>query len=138
MTEARKFKSLAKRLTRATINEAFKDGKAAARKEALVELGKTVITTEVEGIKTYSFPPEVKSTEPPSSPRLAWLGAKQYVQQGNSRKNRSHNGSENAEASIEHAGRLFAIEVAKAMTPITPDDVTPISVIESPADGLSA
>jgi hypothetical protein len=138
MTTERKAKQLKKRYERGVLNVARKIFNTETRRVALVELGKTLVVTEKDGVKTYAFPPDASVSEP-SIPRLSWLGAKQYKQQGDSRKGRSQFGPELREAFVENASRTFAVEVAKAMT-LTPEGVTPESItpVESPADGLSA
>ncbi len=119
MTPERKLKQISKRVWRAVENNARKIVKADARQKALIELGKTVIVTEKDGVKTYDFPP-TPSTSEPSIPRLAWLGGKTYIQQGDSRRNRSGFGPEHAEAIPENASRILAKEIAKALMPPVP------------------
>jgi len=119
MTTERKAKQLNKRYERGVENVARKIVKAGARQTALIELGKTVIVTEKDGVKTYDFPPTASVTEP-SIPRLSWIGGKTYKQQGDSRKLRSGRKPEHTEAIPEDASRTFAKEVAKALMPPVP------------------
>lgn len=60
-----------------------------------------------------------------STPRFAWLGAKQYKQSGDSRKNRSGHGPEHSQAIVENASRGFAKEVNKALAP-SPEHVAAV------------
>ena len=66
-------------------------------------------------------------------PRLSWLNAKNYPQQGDSRKNRSKHGPEETEARIENALGILARQELKdrvdAMRPKIAE--TPISVTEN-------
>ena len=66
-------------------------------------------------------------------PRLSWLNAKNYPQQGDSRKNRSKHGPEETEARIENALGILARQELKdrvdAMRPKITE--TPISVTEN-------
>ena len=66
-------------------------------------------------------------------PRLSWLNAKTYPQQGDSRKNRSKHGPEETEARIENALGILARQELKdrvdAMRPKIAE--TPISVTEN-------
>ena len=66
-------------------------------------------------------------------PRLSWLNAKNYPQQGDSRKNRSKHGPEETEARIENALGILARQELKdrvdAMRPKISE--TPISVTEN-------
>ena len=66
-------------------------------------------------------------------PRLSWLNAKNYPQQGDSRKNRSKHGPEETEARIENALGVLARQELKdrvdAMRPKIAE--TPISVTEN-------
>ena len=117
MTTERKAKQLKKRYERGVLNVARKIFNAETRRVALVEQGKTVIVTEKDGVKTYAFPPEQKLNES-RPPRLSWLGGKQYAQQGDSRKNRSRRGPEQAEAWPENASRILATEIDKALLPV--------------------
>jgi len=110
---------LDKRRDRKVENVARKIVKADVRRRAQVELGKTVIVTEKDGVKTYDFPPTPSVSEP-SIPRLAWLNGKTYKQQGDSRKLRSGFGPEIAEAIPENASRILAKEIAKALMPPVP------------------
>jgi hypothetical protein len=106
-----------KRALRSLNNACAKLAKAEARREADIELGKTVIVTEVDGVKKYAFPPKQK--EPPTPPRLTWLGGKMY-KHGNARKTQSGHKPEHVAALAENASRILAAEVVKAMTPETP------------------
>jgi len=126
MTTERKAKQLKKRYERGVLNVARKIFNAETRRVAQVELGKTVLTkettVEVDGkptiVKTYSFPPKMQ--EPPTPPRLSWLGGKTYKQQGDSRRGRSGHGPEHAEAIPENASRVLAKEIDKALLPDVP------------------
>ena len=66
-------------------------------------------------------------------PRLSWLNAKTYLQQGDFRKNRSKHGPEETEARIENALGILARQELKdrvdAMRPKITE--TPISVTEN-------
>jgi hypothetical protein len=110
---------LKKRTERALYNLGVKVVKADVRQKALIELGKTVIVTEKDGVKTYAFPPEpvVNEVHPP---RLSWLGGKTFPQGGDSRKNRSHFGPEHREAFVENASRVFAKQIDTALMPPVP------------------
>lgn len=126
-TTARAVKQLAQKLTRNAYNTGRKIIAAQQRKEALIELGKTVVVTEKDGVKSYDFAPTQQIIEPPTPPRLSWLGAKQYKQQGDSRKNRSHFGPEHTAAIPENASRILAKEIDKALLPDVPI-VEPVTV----------
>lgn len=117
---------LKKHTDRKVLNVARKIVKAGKRQAELVELGRTVIVTEKDGVKSYVLPPTPSIVEPPTPPRLSWLGGKQYPQQGDSRKLRSGFGPEHAEAIPENGSRIFAKEVEKALMP--PPVVEPATV----------
>lgn len=119
-TEARTHARIAKQLTRKLYNTGRKIIAAGLRHAALVEAGKTVVVTEKDGVKSYDFAPAPISFEPPTPPRLSWVGAKQYIQQGDSRKLRSGFGTEHAEAIPENASRVLAKEIDKALMPDVP------------------
>ncbi len=104
--------TLAKRLDRRVLNIARKIVKAGQRRAEAIALGKTVITTEVDGVKTYSFPPEIPV--PPSPPRLAWLGGKMHPKSQGSRKNRSGCKPENLAALAEDPSQTLASAIEKA------------------------
>ena len=128
---------LNKRRDRKLYNNGRKIFNAETRRVALVELGKTVLVTEKDGVKTYAFPPEQKLNES-RPPRLSWLGGKQYSQQGDSRKNRSGRGPEQAEAWPENASRILATEIDKALLPPIPEfkQVTDTEIVRTAADTL--
>ena len=102
MTPEKKAKQQAKRAIRMEQNEWRKVLKAEARHNELVALGKTLITTEKDGVVNYSLP---DIQEPPPfnmPPAHAFVGAKMYVQHGQSRKNHSGHAPEHAAAILEN------------------------------------
>ena len=66
-------------------------------------------------------------------PRLSWLNAKNYPQQGDSRKNRSKHGPEETEARVENSlGALARQELKDRVDAMRPKITeTPISVTEN-------
>ena len=139
-TADRTAKRLAKQTDRRLYNTGRKIFNAETRRVAQVELGKTVVVTETDGVKSYDFAPTPQVVEPPTQPRLSWLGAKQYKQQGDSRKNRSGFGPEHTEAIPENASRILAKEIDKALMPPVPITdpahlLTEKSVVETPVIG---
>lgn len=119
-TLARTYARIAKQKDRRVLNVARKIVKAGARQAALVELGKTVVTTVVDGVETLALPEPPKIVERLTPPRLSWVGGKQFPQHGDSQKGRSGHGPEHKDGVVEHASRLFADEVTKALAPDTP------------------
>lgn len=96
--------------------------KAAKRKAALIELGKTVETTystaeDGSQITHLDLPVTVRVPVEKSVPRLTWLGGKTYVHSGPQSKLRPGNKELHAESIVEDAGRTFAKEVDKALNP---------------------
>ena len=67
------------------------------------------------------------------APRLSWLNAKNYPQQGDSRKNRSKHGPEETEARVENSlGALARQELKDRVDAMRPKITeTPISVTEN-------
>lgn len=120
MTEARTAKRIYTQTIRRLANAREKGVKAHLRKLGDIALGKTVVVTEVDGVKTYSFPPA--PPVPPTPPRLSWLGGKTHPQH-NPQKGRSGYGPEHAEAISEDAGRTFAKVVTDALAQETPEAV---------------
>lgn len=119
-TPARTFQRIAKQKDRQVLNVARKIVKAGERQAALVELGHTLVKTVVDGVETLTLPEPSKIVERPTPPRLSWVGGKQFPQHGDSQKGRSGHGPEHKDGVIEHASRLFADEVTKALAPDTP------------------
>jgi hypothetical protein len=117
MTMLRTAKQLVKRANRRADNAIAKELRAHNRHTDLITLGETVLVTEKDGVKSYDFAPFSKVIEPLPSPRLSWLGGKQYAQQGDSRKNRSHHGMEHREGFEENASRMFASAITEALKP---------------------
>ena len=136
MTTERKAKQLKKRYERGVLNVARKIFNAGLRRDVLIEEGKTVIVTEKDGVKTYALPPS--PIEPPTPPRLSWLGGKTYKQQGDSRRGRSGFGLEQAEAWPENASRMLAKEIDKALLPPVPVVKQVFDSITDPARLLAA
>lgn len=120
-----------KRRLRGDRNFVRKALRAEQRREELVALGKTVITTkDAEGNEHYSFPPAPPVV--PSVNRLAWLGAKTH-KQGISRKNRLTFKVEQGEALVEDASRTFATEVDKILNPPIPEGFIPAGQVSAVA-----
>lgn|SRR6266496_606848 len=110
---------LKKRLDRNLVNLGRKIINADARLKADIELGTTVIVTEVDGVKSYAFPAAVKTVEPPTPNKLTWISGRVY-RHADPRKSRSGYKQEHGEALIEDASRSFAKEVTKALeVPVT-------------------
>lgn len=122
MPTAKEFKKLAKRLTRKSANVLAKAVRAEQRKAEMIALGKTVIVTEVDGVKKYAFPP-VPPT-PPTPPRLQWLSGK-TSKHGNPSKTRPGRKPEQIQAFAENASRTLATEIEKA-TSVPTVDGTPV------------
>jgi len=107
-------KRFEKRKLRDHFNHAKKQIRKEERRKEMIELGKTVIVTEVDGVKKYAFPPEQK---PPTFniPRLIHITEKTR-KTGVPRKNRPGLKPEHTAALIEDASRTFAKEVDKAVS----------------------
>lgn len=121
MTPERIEKRARKRQERLQRNRIGKVAKAFARRDALVELGKTVIEVETkdeEGnvTKHYDFPvqPRVRGRSVPS---LTFIGAKTYKQAAPSRKNRLTFKREQTAAIVEDASRSLAKAIDEALKP---------------------
>lgn len=121
-TADRLIKRAEKRLEKFRLNRAMKEAKAAIRKADMIALGKTVIVTEVDGVKKYAFPPKQK--EPPTPPRLQWLSGKTF-RHGNPSKTRPGRKPEQIQAFSENASRTLAKEIEKAISVPTVDG-TPV------------
>ena|SRR5258708_524972 len=138
-TEARAAKQYDKKRSLKVRNRLDKKTKAAFRLLAQIELGKTVVTTEVptgeivDGVaetKTVLSLPEPKFRYV-NPTRFGWLGAKTYPQQGLSRKNRPGNKELHSKAVVEDASRMFAKEVDRALAPAeaTKIPIVPINAV---------
>lgn len=108
---------ISKRLSRDMRNDVGKQVRAAARRAEYIRVAKTVITKEVDGVKTYELPEEPKIVEPPTPPVLSWLGVKSHPQH-NPGKGRSGYSPEHQNALVENASRIFTAEVLKALLPV--------------------
>lgn len=106
-TADRLLKRAQKRQERFRRNRSHKALNLLIRQQREIALGKTVLVTEVEGVKTYAFPPKQKVFEPPTPPRSHIVGLKQH-RHPNPRKNLSGHAPEHAAANIENASRAFA------------------------------
>lgn len=120
MTAERIEKQAQKRQERLQRNRMGKVAKAFARRDALIELGKTVVTTETQGedgtvIVHHDFPPTPRFRVP-SIPSLSFLGAKTR-KVGVPRKNRLRFKPEHVQAIAEDASRTLAKEIDKALAP---------------------
>jgi hypothetical protein len=115
----------AKKLERKLYNMGRKIIRAAERQAEAIALGRTVIVTEVDGVKTYSFPEPPRV--PPTPPRLSWLGGK-MAHQHNPQAGRSGHKQEHAEAVIENASRGLASEIDKALKPEPESIPVPVQV----------
>lgn len=131
MTPEKKAKQNAKRSQRHEANVLGKAIRAAQRREEMIELGKTVIVSEKDGVKNYAFPPKRK--EPPSPPRLSWLNGKTFRHSA-ARKNSPGLKDEHAAAILENASRSLAVEIDKALAPPPP---TPELPMVSPVEGIA-
>jgi hypothetical protein len=113
-----------KRLTRKLRNLEGKRVRSAQRRLDLVELGKTLIKTEVDGpevdgkptkVVKYELPEKVVAPAFNNPPHLSFVGMKRYRHHGLSMKNRPGNKELHAEAIVEDASRTFTKECDKAM-----------------------
>lgn len=115
MTPERIARQAQKRQDRRGRNLIGKILRAEQRQKALIELGKTVITTkDKEGVEHYSFPPAPPAM--PSISRLSHIAAKTR-KLAVPRKNRLTFKVEHTEALTEDASRTFAKEVDKILNP---------------------
>jgi hypothetical protein len=112
-----------KRLTRKLRNLEGKRVRSAQRRLDLVELGKTLIKTEVDGpevdgkptkVVKYELPEKVVAPAFNNPPHLSFVGMKRYRHHGLSMKNRPGNKELHAEAIVEDASRTFTKECDKA------------------------
>jgi len=134
VTVARGFARLAKQMTRRVRNTAAKAAKAAARRAEIIALGKTVIVTEKDGVKTYSFPP--KPVVPPSVPRLSWVGVKSHPLSA-PRKNNSGHKPEHIAALAEDPSQTLAIQIEKAKREIQKENLQAILPATVPAPDIA-
>lgn len=118
MTPERIAKQAQKRQDRKIRNILNKGAKAFVRRDALIELGKTVIEVETmdkEGnvTKRLDFPPKPR-VRGRSVPSLTFISAKTYRQAAPSRKNRPSFQVEHAQAIVEDASRSLAKAIEQA------------------------
>lgn len=149
-------KKAAKKQARKERNRLATQKKAETRQKFLAMLGRTVVEKDVptgeqneDGTpktnKVLDFPKYIKTSadgsplpfkgQPSHPPRLAFVGAKTYKQQGGNRKSRSGEKYLHAQAIIEDASRTFAKEVDKILNP--PQEptvpVVPVDAVEMAA-----
>lgn len=110
----RKSKSLVKRANRARLNSFAKQQAAKTRQANLVELGRSLVKTEVDGVVRYDLPESGQVVAPPSIPRLSWLGAKMRPQ-GDPRKSRSGHRPEHVSALTDNVEREHAAKVLEEL-----------------------
>lgn len=125
MTLARDHQRQAKRLTRKLRNLEGKRLRAVQRQNKLVELGKSLIKTEVDGpevdgkptkVTKYELPPVVAAPVFNNSPHLTFVGMKRFPHHGPQGKLRSGNKELHGLAVVEDASRTFTKECDKAMS----------------------
>ncbi len=113
-----------KRLTRKLRNLEGKRVRSAQRRLDLVELGKTLIKTEVDGpevdgkptkVVKYELPPVVTAPAFNNPPHLSFVGMKRHPHHFAQGKLRPGNKELHAEAIVEDASRTFTKECDKAM-----------------------
>ena len=110
-------------MTRKLRNLEGKRLRAAQRQSELVELGKTLIKTEVDGpevdgkptkVTKYELPPVVAAPAFNNPPHLSFAGMKRFRHHGVQGKLRPGNKELHAEAIVEDASRTFTKECDKA------------------------
>jgi hypothetical protein len=146
-----------KQAARKERNKAAKQKKAETRQQFMAMLGHTVVEKEIstgeqneDGSprteKILDFPPFIKTAadgsplpfrgQQQSPPRLAFVGAKTYVQRQGGRKNRPGETVLHEAAIVEDASRTFAKEVDKILNP--PQETPTVPVVPIDAAELTA
>src|SRR5208337_4192101 len=114
-----------KRLTRKLRNLEDKRVRAEQRRLDLVELGKTLLKTEVDGpevdgkptkVIQYELPPTVKAPAFNNPPHLAFAGMKRFRHHGIQGKLRPGNAELHKQAIVEDASRMFTKACDAAMS----------------------
>lgn len=113
------------------------------RQKRLAQLGKTLDAVEKQRVSGENdraidiitqLVDNFGVLNPPTSPSintLAWLGGKVYIQSSGGRKGRPGEHLLHAEAVIEDASRMLAIQIDKALTP---EKVVDVNMKLSPPD----
>jgi hypothetical protein len=102
------------------------------RKQADIALGKTVIVTETDGVKKYSFPKPERV--PPTPPRLSWLSGK-TAHQHNPQESRSGYKPEHTAALLEDSSQTLAKEIEKAQREIQKENLAALTPATAPEVG---